>query len=146
MDEPIIEEVAGSDQRLVSALAEAGLPTDDLTKPRRAFFRFGEGGRLIGFIGWERADDLTVLLRSLVVLPAERGHGAGEAMARWALTRLAELGVTDAYLLTTSLDAMAQRLGFARLDRAAAPDAIRRSRQFAGLCPSSAALFHRSLP
>lgn len=146
MDEPIIEEVPGSNRGLVAALAEAGLPTDDLTQPGRTFFRFREHGQLIGFVGWERVDESAVLLRSLVVVPAERGRGAGEALARWALTRLAELGFTEAWLLTTTIDLLALRLGFDRRDRADAPDAIRQSRQFAGLCPSSAALFHRSIP
>lgn len=146
MDEPIIDEIPGSEPGLAAALAEAGLPTDDLTAPGRHFFRFREKGRRIGYVGWEEAGETTILLRSLVVLPAERGHGAGEAMARWALTRLAELGVTDAWLLTTTIEKLAIRLGFVRVDRAAAPETIQHSRQFAGLCPASAALFHRSLP
>lgn len=67
-------------------------------------------------------------------------------MTGWALLRLAEAGVTDAWLLTTTIAPLAEKLGFRRVDRALAPTEIQASRQFAALCPSSAILMHRSLP
>jgi len=146
MDEPTIDEVSGSDVELVATLAAAGLPVDDLAEPGRHFFRFRDHGRLIGFVGWEEAGDGCALLRSLVVVPTERGHGRGRVISAWALLRLAEVGVGDAYVLTNTAEALVLGLGFARVDRAAAPAGIRASRQFAGLCPASAALMHRSLP
>jgi N-acetylglutamate synthase-like GNAT family acetyltransferase len=38
-----------------------------------------------------------------------------------------------------------ERLGFASIDRASAPDAILATRQAAGLCPSTAPLMTKSL-
>jgi N-acetylglutamate synthase-like GNAT family acetyltransferase len=146
MDDPQIEEVPGSAPDLAAMLAEAGLPTNDLTEPGRRFFRFAENGQVVGFIGWESAEGTDALLRSLVVAPSRRGRGDGAQMIRWALTRLAELGFTDAYVLTTTIEGLALRQGFARCDRAAAPAAIRQTRQFAELCPATAILLHRSLP
>lgn len=146
MDTPIIEEVPGGDPDLAAALVAAGLRDDDLREAGRQFFRFTDDGRLIGFVGWETGTETEVLLRSLVVVPAQRGKGWGRAMAEWALTRLAELGFTDAYMLTTSIEALALRLGFNRLERASAPAWVRQTRQFATLCPASAVLLHRSLP
>ena len=146
MNDPSIEEVPGTVPDLAAMLAEAGLPTEDLAEPGRWFFRFAEGGRTVGFIGWEAEDGANALLRSAVVAPARRGHGDGRQIIRWALTRLAELGFTDAWILTTTIEALALRLGFARAGRDEAPDAIRRSRQFAQLCPSTAVLLHRRLP
>ncbi|HLO79116.1 MAG TPA: GNAT family N-acetyltransferase [Magnetospirillum sp.] len=146
MDDPVIEEVAGSTPELAQVLAQAGLPIDDLDEPGRRFFRFTEGGRLVGFVGWEAGDGTDALLRSLVVVPARRGAGDGTQMINWALTRLAELGFTDAWALTTTIEPLARRLGFARADRAAAPQIVTRSRQFAQLCPSTALLLHRRLP
>ncbi|PKU26567.1 arsenic resistance N-acetyltransferase ArsN2 [Telmatospirillum siberiense] len=146
MDDPRIDEIAGHDPHLAAELRAAGLPTDDLTEPGRRFFKFAEQGHLIGFIGWEMADEETALLRSLVVAPAGRGKGSGSAIVNWALTRLAELGATDVYTLTTTADAFLIGLGFTPLDRAAAPPTIRQSRQFTMLCPSSAVLLHRKLP
>jgi N-acetylglutamate synthase-like GNAT family acetyltransferase len=144
--DPVITEVPGSDPDLVATLAAAGLPTGDLAEPGRSFFRFeAPAGRLVGFIGWELAGEVA-LLRSLVVVPSRRGEGWSRAMTGWALTRLAELGATDACILTTTIAALAEKLGFARIDRALAPPEIRGSRQFGTLCPASAILLHRSLP
>lgn len=146
MDELRITEIAGDAPELVDVLAAAGLPVDDLREAGRRFFRFGDnGGDLIGFIGWEEAGH-AALLRSLVVVPSRRGQGWSRVLIGWALRRLAEAGVTDAYLLTTSIETLAAKLGFARLDRALAPAAIRDSRQFAALCPATAIFMHRSLP
>lgn len=140
-----IDAIPGTDPELVAALNEAALPVDDLAMPGRNFFRFRENGRLIGFVGWEQVDDNAALLRSLVVVPAERGNGRGKAMADWMLRKLSDLGITDAWMMTTSAEDLGAGLGFVRTDRHAAPEAIRRSRQFADLCPSSATLLHKSL-
>jgi N-acetylglutamate synthase-like GNAT family acetyltransferase len=146
MDDPRIDEIPGHDPILAAELTAAGLPADDLTEPGRRFFQFSERGHLIGFVGWEVADEETALLRSLVVTQAGRGKGSGSAIANWALTRLAELGATDVYTLTTTAEAFLIGLGFTRLDRAAAPPSVRQSRLFTMLCPSSAILLHRKLP
>lgn len=140
-----VSEIPATDSLLIAQLEAAGLPTGDLDRPDRRFFRFEDNGALIGFIGWEGSGS-AVLLRSLVVVPSQRGHDAGARMTTWALGRLAELGCTDAYLLTTTVEALAQRLGFVRIERAAAPDCVRNSVQFAQLCPASAVLMHRPVP
>jgi arsenate reductase (glutaredoxin) len=59
MNDPRIDEITGGDPRLVKALSEVGLSTDDLTEAGRRFFRFSESGGLIGFIGWEITDEAT---------------------------------------------------------------------------------------
>lgn len=145
METPIITEIPGDDPALATALAQAHLPILDLTQANRRFFRFDSGAGLVGFIGWESAGDIA-MLRSLLVLPHHRSQGWGRAMIGWALLRLAEDGATDAYLLTTGIDRLAAKLGFAVIDRAQAPPPIRASRQFNSLCPSTALLMHRSLP
>ena len=145
MDTLIIDEVPGSDPGLAATLAAAGLPVHDLAEPGRTFFRFTDGDRLAGYIGWEPLGAGAVLLRSLVVDPGMRGRGLGAVMTRWALDRLGELGFTDAWALTTTIEALAVRLGFETVDRAAAPPAIRQSRQFAALCPASAVLLRKAI-
>lgn len=146
MNDPTIDEIPGSDSELAALLAEACLPTDDLEMPDRRFFRFHDQGELVGFIGWETAGETDALLRSFIVVPHRRDRGLGSEMAHWALTRMAELGFTDVWILTTTAEDLALRLGFARTDREAAPSDVRRSRQFTGLCPASTPLLHRSLP
>ena len=44
--------IAADAAELQSALTEAHLPTEDLTEPGRAFFRFEEDGTPIGYAGY----------------------------------------------------------------------------------------------
>lgn len=139
------DEVDGSDQELAETLAAAGLPTEDLAEPGRRFWRFRTAvGEPIGFIGWEDMGG-AALLRSLVIVPAQRGQGWSRILTDWALAQLAAAGIADVYVLTTSVESLAQRFGFSRVLRDQAPPAIRASRQFASLCPASAVLLHRRL-
>ncbi len=140
-----IDPIAANDPRLVFALDAAGLPVEDLELPDRHFFAFRDSDTVIGFVGWEDAGDRAALFRSLVVLPAARGRGWGKVMTQWAMEQLAGRGVDEVWMLTTTADAFAVHLGFERVDRSAAPESIQRTRQFAGLCPSTAILLRKSL-
>jgi N-acetylglutamate synthase-like GNAT family acetyltransferase len=53
--------------------------------------------------------------------------------------------MTSLYLLTTSAAPYFARHGYQVLVREQAPQAIRHSKQFADLCPSSATLMHKDL-
>lgn len=79
------------------------------------------------------------LLRSLVVRQLERGKGLGLALVRHAEAYAASRGVRSMYLLTLTAETFFQRLGYARLDRSAAPASIQRTSEFASLCPASSA-------
>ncbi|TCT19422.1 GNAT family N-acetyltransferase [Thiobaca trueperi] len=149
MTEPLIDEVEAHDPALAAILREAGLPTADLVETpadrERRFFRFREEhGGMIGCIGWEATGQIA-LLRSLVVAPERRGQGWSRVMTDWALQRLAVTGIADVYVLTTSIEPLARHFGFSRIERNQAPPAIRRSRQFASICPVNAVLMHRCL-
>ncbi|MBP1807710.1 arsenic resistance N-acetyltransferase ArsN2 [Rubellimicrobium aerolatum] len=139
-----IAPIAGDASDLRAALAAERLPTDDLTEPGRTFLRLVREGATLGFGGYERHGD-AALLRSLVVLPAARGQGLGGEAVRLLLHQAAEEGARHAYLLTTSAVPFFERLGFVRVERASAPEAIRASRQAASLCPASAILMARTL-
>lgn len=123
------------------ALAAAGLPTDDLAAPGRRFFRFRDAsGGTVGYAGLESLGDGAALLRSLVVAdPARRGRGLGRRIAEMTLAR----ADGETWLLTTDAAPFFARLGFAPAPREAAPDALRGTRQFSGLCPASAVLMRR---
>ncbi|MBP1807758.1 arsenic resistance N-acetyltransferase ArsN2 [Rubellimicrobium aerolatum] len=138
------ETIAGAAPDLRAPLGAERLPTDDLTEPGRTFLRLLREGATVGFGGYERHGD-AALLRSLVVLPVARGQGLGRETVRLLLHRAAEEGARHAYLLTTSAAPFFERLGFARVERASAPEAIRASRQAASLCPTSAALMARPI-
>ncbi|EJC85620.1 acetyltransferase, N-acetylglutamate synthase [Rhizobium leguminosarum bv. trifolii WSM2297] len=135
--------VSSADEDLRTALQAAQLPTDDLDEDGRSFFQFTDRSATIGYGGLEHYGDCA-LLRSLVVLPQQRGHGYGEAITRQLLVQATRGGADTIYLLTDSAIPFFERLGFARVDRATAPAAILQTRQATGLCPASAALLTKT--
>jgi N-acetylglutamate synthase-like GNAT family acetyltransferase len=128
----------------VDALTTERLPTDDLAEPGRVFLQVEQDGQTVGFGGYELHGE-DALLRSVVIPPALRGVGLGRDVAEGVLRHAAQAGARRAYLLTTSAAPFFERLGFSRIERAAAPESIRSTRQAASLCPSSAAFMMRPL-
>lgn len=134
---------AGSIAELAAALGDAGLPTDDLGEPGRAFFRFrDEAGMVVAYGGMEPCG-AAVLLRSIVTLPSARGRGHGRAVLDWLAARAARDGAEELYLLTTTAAPFFAAAGFETADRATAPAAVTASRQFSSLCPASATFLRR---
>lgn len=125
-------------QAVEAALGAANLPLDGLRD------QFGDAyavavsdGRVIGVEGIEvHGDD--GLLRSAAVLDAWRGRGIGDALTRDRIEWARRRGLRSLYLLTTTASDWFPRFGFVPADRDSAPDAVRRSREFAEACPSSA--------
>lgn len=138
-------EVSGYDPGLVSALAGANLPTDDLTEAGRTFFAFRDDtGDVLGYGGVETYRAVA-LLRSVVVAKDRRGQGIGARLVEWLLDHLRAHGCREVYMLTTTAVSLGARCGFTQINRDAAPPVIRDSRQMACLCPSTAVLMGRSL-
>ena len=126
-------------------LASASLPASDLTPAHLAdFFGCGPGRAPAGVVGIE-VYGTVALLRSLAVAKASRGRGCGTALVAAAEHEALARGVQKLYLLTTTAERFFERLGYAHLPRDVAPAAIRRTREFAELCPSSSALMAKSL-
>jgi N-acetylglutamate synthase-like GNAT family acetyltransferase len=130
---------------LRAALSRAKLPVDDIGQDDILFWRFEtRDGVPAGFGGLEvHGED--ALLRSIVTLPQLRRIGMGRAIVQ-AIELEARLRKCRAiYLLTTSEAAFFTALGYAPLDRKRAPKPIQQSRQFASLCPDTAALMRKAL-
>lgn len=126
-------------------LAAADLPTSDLTDEQlTTFFYCGPAAKPSALIGVE-VYGTEALLRSLVVDPSLRSTGLGTALVERAETHAAGHGVGTLYLLTTTAEAFFARRGYHRIDRAVAPQAIRSTREFAGLCPASSAFMFKRL-
>jgi N-acetylglutamate synthase-like GNAT family acetyltransferase len=124
---------------LKAALVRAGLPADDVGDARLLFWRFETiEGTPVGFGGLE-IHGSDALLRSLVTLPPLRQIGMGAAMVAVLEIEARALKCRAIYLLTTSDTKFFGRLGYAPCARSDVPPAIRGSRQFAALCPPSAA-------
>ena len=127
------------------ALDAAGLPSGDIGLPGRSFYRFATpAGDMVGYGGMELYGP-AALLRSIVVLPAHRGHGYGRTIVDHLLRKARSANADDAYLITTSARGFFEQSGFAVTDRAAAPASILGTTQAAGLCPASAPLLVKRL-
>jgi amino-acid N-acetyltransferase len=128
----------GADLAEVEALLEANdLPVADLRSGAGRFFRAVTGGELVGVGGFESYGAVG-LLRSVVVPAAYRGEGYGTATCDALEDRAREAGLADLYLLTTTAAKFFAARGYERVDREAAPAAIRESSELTDLCPSSA--------
>jgi amino-acid N-acetyltransferase len=123
----------------IAMLQAAGLPEADVSEENlQHFFYAPHEESAVGLVGLELYGR-EALLRSLVVRQLERGKGLGLALVRHAEAYAASRGVRSMYLLTLTAETFFQRLGYARLDRSAAPASIQRTSEFASLCPASSA-------
>ncbi len=130
---------------LRDVLREAGLPTTDLPDVAPDGFLVARvDGRVVGGVGVERygADGL---LRSLVVVPEARGRGLGGRLAAAAERWARSAGLRTLTLLTTTAAPFFETRGYVPLDWAEAPEGIRQSAEFQGVCPSSAACLGKLL-
>lgn len=135
--------IQSADPDFRSALIAADLPIDDLDEPGRTFYSCTWDGVIVGFGGYELYGD-DVLLRSIVVMPDRRGERLGRAIVETMVHDAGRKGARAAWLLTTTAEDFFNHLGFARVDRAAAPRSILGTRQATTIC-TTAALLTRTL-
>ena len=129
---------------VVSLLKEAGLLTEDLPDGLRNFLLAKQDGVLVGVAGLEQFGSVG-LLRSVAVYPTHQGKGIAGQMVEQLLAGADERGLREVYLITTTADRYFDRYGFAAVNREQVPEAIQQTRQFSGLCPSSAVVMKRNL-
>jgi N-acetylglutamate synthase-like GNAT family acetyltransferase len=85
------------------------------------------------------------LFRSLAVTPGYRGLGLARRLYEKLVERARAKGVERAYLLTKTIEPLAESWGFRQIDRAQAPEAIRDTSEFRGACCASAVAMWRHL-
>jgi amino-acid N-acetyltransferase len=130
---------------LRGALKAAGLPYADIDQSPGEFFRFvTDDGGLLGYGGFE-AHGADGLLRSIVILEHFRGWGFGSQFVK-VLENMARFnGIATLWLLTTTASDFFEKCGYQKTDRAAAPDAISKTTEFASLCPDTAVCLVKTL-
>jgi len=130
---------------LKSWLVAAKLPVEDLSASHMPDFLIAKlDDKAVGMIGLEQFDEVG-LLRSLVVEPSARSHGAGRVLVAALEERATDAGVSELWLLTIDADAYFARLGFETMDRGVAPAAIQMTDEFSVLCPGDATLMRKIL-
>ena len=132
-------------EALAGLLARAGLPHADLTPAHLPdFLALRDGDALVGAVGLEVYGP-DALLRSLVVAPERRGEGLGAGLVDAIEAHARRRGVEVLWLLTETAEGFFATRGYARAERASAPEAIRSTAEFAALCPASAVCMRKPL-
>jgi amino-acid N-acetyltransferase len=123
----------------ILALLEANqLPIRDLARNGSVRFLVArDGDSLAGVIALESFGK-TGLLRSLAVPDAQRGRGFGVALTQALEDEARQAGIGRLVLLTETAADFFARLGYERIERGSAPDAVRGSQEFTSLCPATA--------
>lgn len=127
-------------------LATASLPIDDVDATLLGDFYVARdiSGDVRGVVGLQRAGR-DALLRSPAVASAARSEGIGAKLVATVEEHARVTCVHRLYLLTTSAAAFFATRGYSILGRDAAPEGIRGTAQFAGLCPASSTFMVKSL-
>jgi N-acetylglutamate synthase-like GNAT family acetyltransferase/2-polyprenyl-3-methyl-5-hydroxy-6-metoxy-1,4-benzoquinol methylase len=124
-------------------LQEAGLPSD-IAAQAGEFLVARHAGRIVGCIGMEPAG-AAALFRSLAVAPAYRGLGLSHRLFEALELRARGRGVEEAYLLTQTIEPLALRWGFRRVERSQVPPVVLQTSEFRGACCTSAAAMVKRL-
>ena len=132
--------IEATEAGLIAALRAEGLPAPDVGR----YFSADHYSAVVGYVGLE-GEGRDLLLRSLVVLSDRKARGLGSRVLAAAETAAGDLGAARLHLLTTTAERFFTRRGFVVADRASAPAAIRRTREFADVCPASAAYLTKDL-
>jgi len=130
-------------------LDEAGLPVADLGPEQLVDFLVAERpgtdqSETLGIIGLQRFNQ-TALLRSLVVSEHDRKSGLGRRLVTAVEANACCAGVKDLWLLTIDAERFFESLGYKMMSRESAPDSIRDTQEFSGLCPDGAYLMRKVL-
>jgi N-acetylglutamate synthase-like GNAT family acetyltransferase/precorrin-6B methylase 2 len=124
-------------------LQEAELPAD-VEEHLGSFLVAEHRGNPVACIGME-VRGATALFRSLAVSPAYQGLGLAHRLYVELEGRAQARGVAQAYLLTKTIEPLAEKWGFRVVDRAQVPAAIGATREFAGACCASAVAMVKDL-
>lgn len=129
---------------IVELVRDADLALPGVVEHLTTFLVAERGRKAVGTIGLEvRGTD--ALLRSAVVSPDARGCGIGTSLVSAVLDLARREGVNTLYLLTTSAQAYWSRQGFSVVSRDEVPGAVKRSEEFMGACPATAAAMVRAV-
>jgi len=142
--EVAIEQERAEDLQAIQVLLEEAELHGDIEAHLSHFLVARHNGRLAGCIGMEVYGP-DALFRSLAVTPGYRGLGLARRLYEKLVERARAKGVERAYLLTKTIEPLAESWGFRRIDRAQVPEAIRDTSEFRGACCASAVAMRRDL-
>jgi len=134
-----------SDLKIIKELLQkSNLQSVDCEEHLNNFILIEDKGKIVGVGGLEIYDDVG-LLRSIVVIPENRGNGIGKKIYLLIEERASSLGVNVLFLLTETAEKYFSNLGFSVKYRNEVPASIKGTKQFKELCSFSAKVMFREL-
>ena len=118
-------------------LRQVRLPIEGIDRLAGLVMVAHAGGRVVGSAALEPYD-ASALLRSVAVDPAFRGQGLGVRLTEATLSLARDRRIRHIYLLTETASEFFPRFGFRVVERGNVDPVVRRSEEFARLCPDSA--------
>ena len=136
---------SGDEPWIRQLLTLCGLPHEDITLQHlRHFWVMKEKEQIIGVVGLEVFGRLA-LLRSLAVDPRFRNQGFAQQLMKKAEEYAASLKIEELYLLTVTAESFFQKRGYEKIARETAPQEIKGTAEFQGLCPVSSVLMVKQI-
>ena len=123
--------------KIQAILKDVKLPYQDCAKHVHNFVVLELNDNIIGVGGIELYGDIA-LLRSIAVEKKYRNQGWGDAVFLEIKEYAFQSGAKELYLLTETAEQYLTKRGFIKVDRDMAPQAIKQTEQFSGLCSLSA--------
>jgi amino-acid N-acetyltransferase len=126
------------DEPYIRALLEqAHLPIESLGTNQTEFFVAEDDGVIVGVAGFEYYSD-DALLRSEAIQSDQRNKGLGSSFVDWMIVRAKAQRIGRIVLLTETATRFFGKKGFVAVDLSlVVNDAMKRSSEFASVCPSS---------
>ena len=122
-------------------LCHCGLPVSDLKQVNWHTFIIAEKNASLVGVGGLESIGASLLLRSVAVTEAERGHGLAARIINQLMESINPDKQSAVFLLTLDAeDYFGSKFGFQPIKRVDAPEDIQNSSQFLGVCPASATL------
>lgn len=131
-------------ETVVTLLKQGDLLTEDLPVGLPQFLIAKYEEIPVGVAGLESFGAVG-LLRSVAVDPAHQGKGIAAQLIGRLLASADAAHIQELYLITTTARSYFDRYGFSPVSRDSVPEAIRQTKQFSGLCPSSAIVMKQTL-
>jgi len=126
----------------MTLLEMVGLVTDGLTPGMPDLFVANLGGLVVGCAALE-SDGFSGLLRSVGVLPVNRGAGIGEQLVEVVHVRARDLSLEWTYLMTTTADKYFPRFGYVHAPWDDLPSVVIGSAEYSQCSESGATVMRR---
>jgi len=141
----IIRKAKESDiNNIVSILSSNNLPSGDCQNNIKNF-QVVELEDIIIAVGCLEKYATTGFLRSIAVSSMHRGCGYGYAIFNSLMKNANQSGISSVFLLTETAEQYFTNLGFTVVERENAPDIVKQTNQYRGLCPDSALVMCREI-